>query len=261
MMPRIYPLFSSSKGNSTYVGSAESGVLIDCGVSYTKIKNAMELNKLDLSCIKAVFITHEHSDHINGLKVFTKKTGIPVFAQSMTLDILYDNGMIHSSAEDIKETVEISGLSVSCFNTSHDTAESCGYRISFPDGKSCCICTDLGYVSDIVMNAAEGCNAILLEANYDEEMLRNGSYPAYLKSRIRSKCGHLSNNDCGKFASFLISRGTERIILGHLSQENNTPETAEYTVESIIAKSGFQRNRDYILSCAPVEARKDFVAF
>ena len=244
-MPRIYPLFSSSKGNCTYIGTPESGVLIDCGASCRKICNALELNSLSTSAVKAIFITHEHSDHISGLKNFTKKTGSPVYAHSYEM-----------SGE-----VCIGNMAVSYFETSHDTPQSCGYRVDFSDGKSCCVCTDLGYVSDTVRNAVTGSSAVLLEANYDVNMLRNGPYPVYLKERIRSDHGHLSNDDSGNFGAELIKSGTTRLILGHLSQENNTPATAEYTVESIIAQNGLQRNSDYILSCAPVETGGGFISF
>ncbi len=260
-MPRIYPLYSSSSGNCTYVGTAESGVLIDCGVSFTRIKQAMALNSLDMKAVKAIFITHEHHDHISGLKVLTKKTGIPVYAQSLTLDILYDDGLICSCAEDIKQEVEIDGLRIVSFNTSHDTKESCGYRIFFPDGKSCCVCTDLGYISDTVQEAVSGCDAVLIEANYDEDMLRNGPYPVYLKQRIRSKVGHLSNTECGKFCAELIKSGTTRFILGHLSAENNTPQKAEQAVEAILSKNGYVRDRDYILNCAKSETNGGYVSF
>lgn len=260
-MSRIYPLFSSSKGNCTYIGTASEGILIDCGVSYTRIKNALERSGLSLSAVKGVFITHEHHDHVSGLKVLTRKTGIPVFAQSLTLDILYDSGMICSSAEDMKEYIEMDHMRVRCFSTSHDTRESCGYRIDFADGTSCAVCTDLGYVSDIVRDALMGCKAVLIESNYDEDMLRNGPYPVYLKERIRSKMGHLSNRDCGAFAAELVQNGAAWLILGHLSQENNTPQTAEYTVESIIAESGAQRGRDYMLTCAAPESDGGFISF
>lgn len=261
-MHRIYPLFSSSKGNCTYISTDSGGMLIDCGVSYTRLCKALNTCGLDIHSVKAVFITHEHSDHVCGLKTLTRKTGAVVYGQSLTLDILSDEGMICSGCEDIKESIDIDGVTVTAFNTSHDTKESCGYRIDFSDGCSCAVCTDLGYVSDTVRSALLGCKAVLLEANYDKDMLRTGPYPLYLKERIRSKFGHLSNDDSGEFAALLISSGAERIILGHLSQENNTPEAAEYTVESIIAKSGFQRSRDYFLSCAPVEnTNGGFISF
>ena len=127
-MPRIYPLFSSSSGNCTYVGTSAEGVLIDCGASFTKIKNALNLNGLSL-----VFITHDHSDHVKGLKVLTKKTGLPVYSQCDTLDVLYDMGLISSSSEDIKDFADIGNMRISCFPTSHDTIQSCGYRVTFED--------------------------------------------------------------------------------------------------------------------------------
>ena len=260
-MHRIYPLFSSSKGNCTYITTKTGGILIDCGVSYSRICKALELCGLSIKNIHMIFITHEHSDHICGLKMLTKKTGIPVAAQSYTADILFDKGMICSSCEEMKEYIDVDGVKVSCFNTSHDTRESCGYRIDYSDGRSCGICTDLGYINETVRNALSGCSTVLLEANYDEEMMRTGPYPVYLKERIRSKFGHLSNTDSGNFASELVKGGTSGLILGHLSQENNTPQIAEYTVESIIAQSGAQRGRDYFLSCAPIETKGVFISF
>ncbi|MCM1522870.1 MAG: MBL fold metallo-hydrolase [Ruminococcus sp.] len=260
-MPRIYPLFSSSSGNCTYISSGECGILIDCGASFTRIKKAFEMNGLSLSSVKAVFITHEHSDHIKGLKLFTGRTGVPVYSQPPTLDLLYDKGTVGSEAYDMRETVRICDMTVSSFDTSHDAVSPCGYKVSFSDGKSCCICTDLGYAGMEVKKALMGSEAVLLEANYDEKMLRNGPYPAELKKRIRSEIGHLSNADCAELATELVESGTTRLILGHLSQENNTPETAEYTVECAIAERGYQRNKDYLLSVAPVLAQKGFVSF
>lgn len=260
-MPRIYPLFSSSKGNCTYISNGGDGILIDCGVSFLQLNKAFELNGLPLSSVKAVFITHEHSDHIKGLGLFTKKTGVPVYSQSLTLDSLYDKGCLNSNVNDMPEKAYIGDMCVSSFNTSHDAACPCGYRITFPDKKSCCVCTDLGYVSLEVRNALKGSTAVLLESNYDEKMLRNGPYPVYLKERIRSEIGHLSNTESAEFAAELVKSGTTRLILGHLSQENNTPDLAEYAVECAIAENGFQRNKDYILSVATVSAKKDFTAF
>ncbi|MBP1560721.1 MAG: MBL fold metallo-hydrolase [Oscillospiraceae bacterium] len=257
-MARIYPLFSSSKGNSTFIGSKNGGILIDDGVSFSRLKNAMELNGLTVDAIKAVFITHEHSDHTKGLAVLTKKVKAPVFAQSLTLDYLCGSGMINGEYEEIKNGAEVCGMTVECFNTPHDTRESCGYKITFSDGKTAAVCTDLGHVTDEVENMLLGTDCVLLEANYDVEMLRNGIYPYYLKTRIFSKNGHLSNPDSGEFAARLVKSGTTRIILGHLSQENNTPEIADQTVSSCLSE--FVRNKDYILSVAPVETRGGFCA-
>ena len=259
ILARIYSLFSSSKGNSTYIGTKTCGILIDAGVSYTRLIKALAINEIDITAVKGVFVTHEHSDHISGVKMLTKKADVPVFAQAYTLENLFDSGAIYSCGEDLKESVCIADMEVKCFNTPHDTNESCGYRITFADGKICAVCTDLGHITADVEKNLLGADTVLLESNYDDIMLKNGPYPAYLKSRIRSKFGHLSNCDCGKFAERLIQSGTTRLILGHLSQENNTPHTADSTVASYLSE--YKRNSDYILTVAPVETAGGFIAF
>lgn len=258
-MARIYPLFSSSKGNCTYIGSREAGVLIDAGVSLTRLKKALAVNGLSLDSVKAVFVTHEHSDHIKGLDMLTRHTRIPVFAQGITLEGLLDRGILHGEYYELKDGEEVCGITAEAFETSHDTPQSCGYRITLPDGRTAAVCTDLGYVSPAVEKALLGTDCVLLEANYDIEMLRNGSYPYYLKTRILGKTGHLSNTDSGKFAAQLIESGATRLILGHLSQENNTPGTAESTV--LAALTEFTRNSDYTLDIAPVETTGGFITF
>lgn len=250
-MARIYPLFSSSKGNSTYIGNKTSGILIDAGVTYKRLLEAFSRSELDFSAVQAIFVTHNHIDHIKGLSVITKKWDIPVFAQEKTLEYLVRNDMIHSSACEINDAVTVGNMEISCFSTPHDTEQSCGYRIHTEDGKKCAVCTDLGEVTQDVAENLHGCDLVLLESNYDENMLRNGPYPYPLKQRISSSHGHLSNIACGEHAKTLISNGTTRIILGHLSQENNMPDIADRTVEQSL--SGFTRNKDYLLEVAPVE--------
>ena len=170
---RIYPLFSSSKGNSIYIGDRTQGILIDCGVSFKRLRQALDICEIPLSAVKAVFITHEHSDHIKGLKGLTKATGIPVYSHPLTLDELYDNDMICSQAMEIKDAAELCGMRISCFDTSHDAVSPCGYRIEC-GGSACAVCTDLGTVTDEVLTGIMGVSAIVLEANYDEYMLRTG---------------------------------------------------------------------------------------
>lgn len=257
-MSRIYPLFSSSKGNSTYIGTKDEGILIDDGVSFSRLKKAMELNGLSTDAVKAVFITHEHSDHIKGLSVLTKKIKAPVFARGITLDYLLRTGVLNGEYGEIKDGEEVCGMRIECFSTPHDARQSCGYKITFKDGKTAAVCTDLGHVTAEIEAALKGTHCVLLEANYDIEMLRNGNYPYYLKERIFSGNGHLSNTDSGNFAAKLIGSGTEKIILGHLSQENNRPETAESTVVSCLG--AFRRNADYLLSAAPAETSGWFAA-
>ncbi len=260
-MARIYPLFSSSKANSTFIGDIKGGILIDAGASFKRLSEAMMRSELSVSSIKGVFITHGHSDHVSGLKVLTKNTGVPVFGQRETLEEILRKGLIspNSPVYEMDGAAVSADMEVSCFDTPHDTVRSCGYRIKTLDGRICAVCTDLGYVTDTVRDYIIGCDLVLLESNYDEKMLKNGSYPAPLKERIRSNYGHLSNNDCAKQAAELIRNGTTRIVLGHLSQENNTPYIAETT--NVNGLSDFVRDRDYILEVAPVETSGKMVVF
>ncbi len=258
-MARIYPLFSSSRGNATYIGSQKEGILIDAGVSCKRLFEAFDRCGLEVSAVKAIFITHEHSDHVGGLSVFTKRTGIPVYARGKTLQCLLNSGFVNSKYYEINSSIEAAGMEITPFDTPHDAVQSCGYRIITPEGKTCAVCTDLGHVTSEVEKNLNGCGLVMLESNYDEKMLRCGSYPEYLKSRIRSKHGHLSNSDCAKQLRNLVENGTTRIILAHLSQENNTPQTAAQTAVSGL--EGFVRDRDYLLEVAPVETMGKCVVF
>lgn len=261
-MARIYPLFSSSKGNSSFIGSRKGGILIDAGVSCKRLCEALRQNEIEPEAIHGIFVTHTHSDHIAGLKVFTKKYNIPVYAQRTNLDILCSGDKVSSTCK----TEEVDGkeiyagnFSVKAFETFHDTPASCGYRVVAPDGKVVCVCTDLGVVTDKVADNLSGADLVLLESNYDEAMLKNGSYPVDLKKRIASDHGHLSNSDCGEQLKKLMRSGTCKFVLGHLSQENNTVYQAESSAVS--ALSEYRRNSDYILHIARPEGSGMAVAF
>lgn len=261
-MARLYPLFSSSKGNSTFIGNENAGILIDCGASFKRLSAALELNKIPLSAVKAVFITHEHSDHVCGLKVLTKNTGIPVYGQKRTLQRLCDADKIAPASPVIDmsgKAISCAGNEIVCFNTPHDTIQSCGYRITCEDGKDCAVCTDLGHITPQVDAALDGCRMVLIESNSDEDMLRHGPYPLYLKERILSPNGHLSNDSCGEKVRELISSGTTHILLGHLSQDNNRPDIAYSTVQSYL--EGAVSGKDYIMGVAPVETTGGAVIF
>ena len=261
-MARIYPLFSSSKGNSTFIGTEKGGFLIDCGVSFKRLSAALEVNNIPLTAVQAVFITHEHSDHISGLKMLAKHTGIPVYGTKRTLQRLCDTDKISPNSpviDMIGKSISCAGHELSCFSTPHDAIQSCGYRIATDDGKVCAVCTDVGHITPEVDSALEGCRFVLIESNYDEGMLRHGSYPIYLKERILSPIGHLSNNDCGIQVKRMIEHGTTHILLGHLSPENNTPDIAYSTVRSHLG--GAVSGRDYIMGVAPMETQGGAVIF
>lgn len=253
-MARIYPLFSSSSGNSEFIGTPSGGILIDAGVSCKRLVWALRQNDIPPEAVKAVFITHDHSDHISGLRVFTKSFPVPVYAAPKTVEYLADNGHIDPKAEAIaiSDSAFTEGYSVTAFHTPHDAVESVGYKIHTPDGKVLCVCTDLGRITEDIDSLLLGSDLVLLESNYDQSMLRNGPYPPLLKKRISSDFGHLSNVDSAREVRKLIESGTRRIILGHLSQHNNTPRVAQNTLLRELG-GDFAENRDYLLTIAPVE--------
>lgn len=259
-MARMYPLFSSSKGNCIYFGDAESGIMIDCGVSCKRVCGALADNGLDPAAVKGLFITHTHSDHIKGLTVFLKKHRIPLYAQRKNIEILEEKGCIPDGCECIAidgEPAEVGGFGVEMFLTQHDTPASCGYRVTYPDGKCAALCTDLGTVTETVWQSICGCDLVLLESNYDPDMLRTGGYPAELKVRIASDHGHLSNVQCGRSLVKLLESGTMHFVLGHLSQENNTPSVAEQSaVTALLPRVARQ---DYMLYIAPPEGGRAVV--
>ena len=253
-MSRIYPLFSSSKGNATFIGSPKGGILIDSGVSCKRLCQALADNEISPRAIQGIFITHTHSDHISGLKVFTKKYNIPVCAQHTNLEELVRKEKVAPYCrltEVDNADICVGDFRIHSFETPHDVPASCGYRIETPDGKTVVTCTDLGHVTPVIEENLTGADIVLLESNYDVNMLKNGSYPYDLKMRISSNHGHLSNDDCGVQLVKLLKSGTCKFILGHLSQENNTPMLAERSAVS--ALSDYARNRDYLLMTAKPE--------
>lgn len=262
-MARIYPLFSSSSGNSCFIGDQSGGILIDAGTSCRRLTAALRLSGIYPEAVRAIFVTHDHSDHIGALRVFTKCRPVPVYGSKGTLTYLENSGNISPCSETAvidENGAEAAGYFVRAFHTPHDAIESVCYKITAPDGKTCCVCTDLGYVPDEISRELHGSDLVLLESNYDESMLRNGPYPYQLKQRIASKLGHLSNSDSAREVRKLIESGTRQIILGHLSQHNNTPAVAEAALMRELGKD-FMRNRDYVLTVAPVETKGLGVAF
>ncbi len=247
---RFCSLFSSSSGNCTFIGSAKTGILIDAGVSAKRLKEALLSREIDPSSLAGIFITHEHSDHIKGMRILASTWGIPVYATAGTMKFLEENG--HVTAKFPFEVIDGKGIEtgdifVKPFSTPHDSIESCGYQITFSDGQKAAIATDTGYVSDEMRENIVGCNLVMLESNHDVGMLRNGPYPYYLKRRILSDRGHLSNESCAEFVKELVRTGTSRIFLGHLSDENNFPDLAFQTSLAALSEIGAVNGRDCIL--------------
>lgn len=259
----MYPLFSSSSGNSSFVGTPTEGILIDAGVSCKRITDALLQNGISASAVKAVFITHDHCDHIAGLRVFTKNFNVPVYASTKTYEQLDRTGCISScggEAMEVGSEKVVGGFSVKSFATPHDALQSVGYKISTPDGKTISICTDLGHVTQEVEDNLLGCDLVLLEANYDERMLRSGPYPFVLKQRIASADGHLSNVASAHEVRKIVESGTTRIILGHLSKNNNTPHIVENTMARELCDD-YKPNKDFLMYIAPPESKGMVVTF
>ena len=252
-MARFSSLFSSSSGNCSYIGSAKGGILIDAGVSAKQINLKLDCIGVNPVDIGAIFVTHEHSDHVRGLRVFASKHKIPVYATQGTIDALISSGVANGSFEINpvdSEGIEVNGQFIVPFRTSHDSVQSCGFVISTTDDRKIAVATDTGYVTEETKAAVKGCDLILAESNHDIGMVRNGIYPYLLKRRILSDVGHLSNIDCSNFVTDLVKNGTTRIVLGHLSKENNIPELAFQTSKSALDCAGAVQFRDYILSVA-----------
>ncbi len=252
-MSRICPLFSSSSGNCTYIGIENNGVLVDAGASFKGICEALLSAGGNINEISAVFITHEHEDHIKGLKTLLKKTKASLFASEKTLDALALFDKIPAGTTVCvmdQNTVEAGGIIVNRFATSHDCDGSSGYSFVLPDKKRVAVCTDSGIITEEMHNALLGNDLVLLESNHDIEMLKRGPYPPHLKMRILSDRGHLSNNACAGELNALLNSGTTRFILGHLSQHNNTPMLAKATAQAALLKFGAQNDKDYFLTVA-----------
>lgn len=252
-MAKFCSLFSSSDGNCTYIGCSQGGILIDVGVSAKRTELALADIGVAPSSLAAIFVTHEHSDHIKGIRVFAERYGIKVYSSPGTLAGMEELGAVTAKTKtDIipESGIEAGGMFVRAFRTPHDSRESTGYSIVTSDGKRISVATDIGMITENIMNSVYGSDLVLLESNHDVGMLQNGPYPYFLKQRILSDYGHLSNENCAKTAVKLMESGTTRFVLGHLSKENNMPSLAFETTRSAMTMAGAKENIDYLLSVA-----------
>ena len=241
----FYTLASSSAGNAALVCHENTHILIDAGISCRRITQSLAALSLTLDDLDGILITHEHIDHVRALGTLQKKHAVPLYASFGTAAALdYPAPYLHAFAAD--ETFTIKDLQIRSFRTSHDAKESVGYRIESSDG-SLAVLTDTGFITDDAHDAALGADMLLLESNHDVIMLKNGDYPYYLKQRILGECGHLSNEAAAEFAVECVRAGTSDILLAHLSDENNSPQLAEYTVGRALQASGLSVR----LSAAP----------
>jgi len=226
---------SSSSGNCLLLSDGGTNILLDAGISMRRVEKALDNINLSMREIGGVLITHEHSDHISGLKMLMKHYAFPVFAPSTVANHL--RGMLPEIDGRLRvipvgQFFELGSLRVMAFHTSHDTAESVGYR--FEGRGSFALATDTGCITEEVYQGLLGAKAVLIESNHDENMLCDGPYPFYLKRRILSNRGHLSNESCARLARALVENGCDTVILGHLSCQNNDPRLAVNETEKAL---------------------------
>ena len=238
-------LYSGSSGNSLFVESDSTKILVDCGVSSKKIEEALNSMKINASSIDAILVTHEHSDHVKGLATFSSKFNVPVFSTIETFDNMEKitskiktNNLNYFK---IDEKFSIGDLEILPFSIPHDAANPCGFNILHND-KKISIATDIGHMNSTILKKLEGSSFLLLESNYDTEVLKCCSYPFTLKSRISGPTGHLSNDMAGKTITYLLKNGLKTAMLGHLSKESNLPELAYRTTVNEILSSGIDEN-------------------
>lgn len=247
-------LFSGSSGNCIYLGEENSHILIDVGVSATMAANALKEIGVDPFLIDGILITHEHSDHISGVGAFSRRFNVPVFANLKTWqamekkagDIPVKNTRVFQNGQDFY----VKNIDVHSFSTPHDAADSVGYAL-YCGGKKVSIATDLGHFPTRILDNIKDSDLVLIESNHDRTMLMNGKYPAYLKRRILSNRGHLSNDTCAEACLKLVDHNVRRFILGHLSKENNSEQLAISTVCGVMGENHILPGKDIYLGVGP----------
>ena len=235
-MLEICAIASGSNGNCYYIGNDKDAVLIDAGISCRQILKRMESRGLNPQKIKAIFISHEHSDHLRGARVTAKKLRVPVYMTSQTYVAAYNNlKPDYPRFFKAGESVAVGEFTIYSFIKQHDASEPCSFRVEHA-GKNIGVFTDIGAPCENVKMHLQLCDALFLETNYDEMMLRDGKYPYYLKQRIASAHGHLSNLQALQLLQECAGLNLRYVYLSHLSAENNTPELAFETLKILQEK-------------------------
>lgn len=231
-MIKLIPLFSSSKGNCTYIETDTTSLLVDIGISCKRLTTKLNELKINPETIEAILVTHEHSDHVKGIRVFANKYKIPVYATQKTWECLKESFSLPESQTRIfvpNYCFNIGNIKVQPFNIPHDAIDPCGFSF-FCNDEKVTVATDLGCINEYLISNMLKSDSILIESNHDVNMLKAGPYPWALKQRIIGNKGHLSNITSAQIIEILAKNGTKNFILGHLSEENNFPELAKETV-------------------------------
>lgn len=240
-MKGFCPLASGSSGNSIYLGTENTKILVDCGISFKNLKERLSKIHVGIDQIDAILITHEHADHIKGLEMIVKKLGIPVFCNGDTA-----KAICQTITERPKfkifctgEEFSYSDIKVHPFSIQHDTVDPVGFTFAFNDMKIG-LCADLGFATKLVAMHLKDCDYLYLEANHDEEMVHSSPRPLLYKQRVLSRQGHLSNTSAGELLLEIYSERLKHVYLAHLSSECNTKETALETVKNILQRNNIE---------------------
>lgn len=243
----LHTLSSGSQGNCLLLSDGDTHLLVDAGISTRRIRTGLAQLGLSVDALSGILITHEHGDHIAGLATFIKHYAIPLYtspgtARQLSYRLAGVEPLLRLQAPG--SSFRVDGCQVTSFATSHDAAQSMGFRV---DGNgSVGILTDTGYVTEDAAAVLPGVDTLLLESNHDVELLRTGSYPYHLKQRILGNQGHLSNDAAAEFAVKMAAGGTRRILLAHLSRENNTPQRAWDTVNRALYLAGSEAELEVV---------------
>ncbi|WP_294342021.1 MBL fold metallo-hydrolase [uncultured Clostridium sp.] len=254
-------LYSGSSGNSIFIAGDQGKILIDAGMPGKYIEASLKEIGESPKFIDGIFITHEHSDHIKGVGVLSRKYNIPIYATEKTW--LEMEGRIGNIKEESVRrfngnSIDIKDITVNRFSTPHDAIDSSGYTVHHKD-KKCAVVTDIGHFSYEIKDAIRNSDVILLESNHDVEMVKFGPYPYNLKRRILSSVGHLSNEDCGKAIIDILDGKEKTIFLGHLSNNNNYPDLAYETVKSILVEAKVDLEKEVKLYLAKREGPSEVI--
>lgn len=251
---KVATLASGSSGNAIFIESGQEKILVDAGLSGKSIQKALENINVKPEELSAILVSHEHIDHVKGIGVLSRRFKLPIYATELTWAAMAPKiGQVSESLCCYIETdkrLEFGSMSVEFFASNHDAADPIGFNF-YEEDRQLGLVTDIGAISNKVESVLQGADCLILEANHDEEMLKMGSYPWLLKKRIMSDRGHLSNEAAGKSLINLSCGKKQKVLLAHLSEENNLPELAKLTVANLLAEAGIVLGRDLELSIAP----------
>lgn len=252
-MNKLITLSSSSSGNCTLVCSDNTNLLIDAGISASRIKSALSQLNMDICEIDGILVTHEHTDHIKGIGVLSRQYNIPVYANEKTMSstLRYTGDLHDRNIRIIDNTAcfEIRDTVIKAFSIPHDAVDPYGYTIKTDSGVIS-VATDTGQITKAMLNNMCKSDCVLIEANHDVQMLKDGNYPYPLKKRILSENGHLSNENAAWLATQLAMWGTKKILLGHLSDHNNTEDKAYTAAKNMLEENNIKVGSDVILKVA-----------